>query len=192
VQPFPDIAGAQHWYVTTKDGLIGLRMAADHAARLSDATLDQLWGMTEAEWHQFYSQQATRHEMFATLALFAACEGGIRRDFEWRCLGNHGQEHRQKFSKLKRGATRKHIPLNAILDTWQSADNQKKWFANQIATLKSLLSSAMIWPTAKRVSMLHSSWFSIGSTPFAKNGPKLPRTSVAIDCQHGKPMAPSL
>jgi len=138
VQPFPDIAGAQHWYVTTKDGLIGLRIAANNAARLSDATLDQLWGMTEAEWHQFYSQQATRHEMFATLALFAACEGGIRRDFEWRCLGNHGQEHRQKFSKLKRGATRKHIPLNAILDTWQSADNQKKWFANQIATLKSL------------------------------------------------------
>lgn len=138
MQPFPNIASAQHWYVTTKDGLIGLRTAANHAARLSDATLDQLWGMTEAEWHQFYRQQATRHEMFATLALFAACEGGIRRDFEWRCLSNHGQAHRQKFSKLKRAATRKHIPLHAILETWQSADSHKKWFANQIATLKTL------------------------------------------------------
>ena len=138
MQTFPNIASAQHWYVTTKDGLIGLRTAANHEARLSDTTLDQLWGMTESEWHQFYRQQVARHEMFATLALFAACEGGIRRDFEWRCLSNHGLAYRQKFTKLKHAATRKHIPLHAILETWQSADTHKKWFANQIATLKTL------------------------------------------------------
>jgi len=138
VQPFPDIAGAQHWYITTKDGLFGLRTAANHGARLSDETLDDIWGMTEADWHQFYRQQASRHEMFATLALFAACEGGIRRDFEWRCCRNLGQAHRRRFLKLKLGATRKQIPLHAILDTWQGADSQKKWFANQMAALKLL------------------------------------------------------
>lgn len=138
VQPFPDIAGAHHWYITTKDGLFGLRTAVNHRAQLSDETLNQIWGMTEAEWHQFYRQQAMRHEMFATLALFAACEGGIRRDFEWRCGGNRGQAHRQHFSKLKRGATRKHIALSAILDAWQGADSRKKWFGDQIAALKSL------------------------------------------------------
>ena len=35
VQPFPSIDGAQHWYATTKDGLLGLRTAVSHGAKLT-------------------------------------------------------------------------------------------------------------------------------------------------------------
>ena len=77
---FPDIDGALNWYVATKDGLFGLREAIRCGAALSDATLDELFGMTQAQWKTYYRKQAAKHEMFAALALFAACEGGVRLD----------------------------------------------------------------------------------------------------------------
>lgn len=93
-QSFPDIDDVQHWYVTTKDGLKGLKAAVNVSTfAMSLDTLDELFGMTESEWRAFYQKQANRHEMFATLALFAACEGGIRRDFEWRCTGSGNPMH---------------------------------------------------------------------------------------------------
>ena len=79
---FPDIDGALDWHIATKDGLLGLREAMRCGAGLSDETCDELFGMTSAEWQAYYRKQADRHEMFSTLALFAACEGGIRRDFD--------------------------------------------------------------------------------------------------------------
>ena len=60
--------------------MFGLREAIRCGAALSDATFDELFGMTQAQWKTYYRKQATKHEMFATLALFAACEGGIRLD----------------------------------------------------------------------------------------------------------------
>jgi len=83
LQTFPDIDGAQNWYATTKDGLLGLRWAVTHCPAISDETKDDSFGMSEKDWRDFYRCQTARHEMFATLTLFAACEGGIRRDFAW-------------------------------------------------------------------------------------------------------------
>lgn len=76
---------------------------------ISDETLDQLFGMNEQEWQDFYQRNLVRHEMFSALALFAACEGGIRRDFEWRISGNIGQKHHQRFLKVREKSTRDHM-----------------------------------------------------------------------------------
>lgn len=124
VPVFPDIDGAQHWYVVTKDGLVGLREAIRCGARLSDESCDELFGMTPAEWRVFYRQQAFRHEMFATLALFAACEGGIRRDFEWRSSGGFGLAHQDRFRRIRQQANREHIALSSILDGWIRAERK--------------------------------------------------------------------
>jgi hypothetical protein len=70
---FPNIDGVLNWYIATKDGLLGLREAIRCGASLSDETCDELFGMTQAEWQAYYRKQAARHEMFATLSLFAAC-----------------------------------------------------------------------------------------------------------------------
>lgn len=138
LQTFPDIDGAQNWYATTKDGLLGLRWAVTHCHGISDETQDELFGMSEQDWLDFYHRQIERHEMFATLALFSACEGGIRRDFAWRSQGNNGQRHHARFCKLQERETRKHIALSTLLDTWKGAEQKNAWLGKYFADLSNL------------------------------------------------------
>lgn len=138
VPVFPDIDGAQHWYVVTKDGLVGLREAIRCGARLSDESCDELFGMTPAEWRVFYRQQAFRHEMFATLALFAACEGGIRRDFEWRSSSGFGLAHQDRFRRIRQQANREHIALSSILDGWIRAERKNTWLRKHLTDVAEL------------------------------------------------------
>lgn len=135
---FPDIDEAQHWYVVTKDGLLGLREAMRCGARLSDETCDALFGMTLAEWQVYYRKQAARHEVFAALALFAACEGGIRRDFEWRSSGGFGQAHHDRFRRLRQRASKEHLSLGSILDGWIAAERSNTWLRKRLVALMGL------------------------------------------------------
>ncbi|WP_201215202.1 hypothetical protein [Halochromatium roseum] len=73
---FPDIDGAFTWYIATKDGLRGLRAAIQCGAVLSEDIVDELYGMTLGEWQDYLRRQTVKHGVLATLALFAACEGG--------------------------------------------------------------------------------------------------------------------
>lgn len=137
--PFPNIDGAQHWYATTLDGLRGLRVALNNQnALFSEDTLDELFGMSEHEWRQFLETKIDTHETFATLALLAACEGGIRRDFEWRSRVNTGQEYFGKFSALYLANQGKHLGLWQILDTWRAATNHKSYFKHHLNNLSDL------------------------------------------------------
>ena len=135
---FPDIEGALNWYVATKDGLFGLREAIRCGAALSDATFDELFGMTQAQWKTYYRKQAAKHEMFAALALFAACEGGIRRDFEWRSTGGFGQAHQDRFRKLRAPANNAHVSLSSILEGWMAAERNNRWLCQHLARLLEL------------------------------------------------------
>lgn len=135
VLAFPDIDAAQHWYAAAKDGLLGLREAVRYGSNLSEATCDELFGMTPAEWQRYYRQQVARHEMFATLALFAACEGGIRADFEWRSRGGFGQIHQARFSQLRERASKEHISLSGLLDGWLSAERGNPWLRRHLIGL---------------------------------------------------------
>ncbi len=87
---FPDIDGAFNWYIATKDAIHGLRAAVQCGAVLSEELDNHLHGMTQREWQAYRRRLNVRHGVFATLALFAACKGGIRRDFEWRAAGEFG------------------------------------------------------------------------------------------------------
>ncbi|MDP1607475.1 MAG: hypothetical protein Q8L93_12705 [Rhodocyclaceae bacterium] len=135
---FPDIDGAERWYVAAKDGVLGLREAIRCGAKLSEDTFDELFGLTQAEWRAYYRQQSTRHEMFATLALFAACEGGIRRDFEWRSNGGFGQIHQERFRKIRQQVRKEHVALGSILDGWISAERSNAWLQKRMAGLAEL------------------------------------------------------
>jgi hypothetical protein len=135
---FPDIDEALGWYVATKDGLWGLREAIGCGATLSDATLDELFGMTHAEWQAYYRRQVAKHEMFAALALFAACEGGIRRDFEWRSNGGFGQVHQERFRKLRLQVNNAHVALINILECWMAAERSNQWLRPYLASLLEL------------------------------------------------------
>lgn len=135
---FPDIDSAQHWYVASKDGLLGLREAMRCRASLSDETADELFGMTQNEWQAYHRRQVARHEMFATLALFAACEGGIRRDFEWRSSGSFGQAHQDRFRRIRQQATKEHIALSSILDGWMGAERNNAWLRKCLTGLVEL------------------------------------------------------
>lgn len=53
MQTFPDIDGAQSWYATAKDGLLGLRTAVTHCHTISDETKDELFGMSENDFRGF-------------------------------------------------------------------------------------------------------------------------------------------
>lgn len=138
VPVFPDIDQAKQWYVATKDGLLGLRQAIQCGARMSDQTSDELFGMTTAEWQAYYREQVARHEMFATLALFAACEGGIRRDFEWRSNGGFGLAHVDRFRKIRQQVNKEHIALSRILDGWTGAERNNIWFGKHLSRLSEL------------------------------------------------------
>lgn len=167
---FPDIDGALHWYVATKDGLLGLREAIRCGARLSDETCDDLFGLTQAEWQAYYRQQAARHEMFATLALLAACEGGIRRDFDWRSGGGFGQLHQERFRKLRLQAGNGHVPLASILGGWMGAERDNAWLRRHLSTLVELFQqrndlahgrvaySVAFEPVYERLSLVRDKW----------------------------------
>ena len=78
--------------------------------------------------------------MFATLALFAACEGEIRRDFEWRDGDEFGQAHRDRFRKLKRRAddNSADVSLHDILTGWVGAERQQNWLRQRLLQLLEL------------------------------------------------------
>jgi len=137
---FPDIDAAQHWYSTTLDGIRGLRGAINNqkAPYISDDTLDELFGMSPHEWQSFLEDKIDTHETFSTLALMAACEGGIRRDFEWRSRVNSGQEHFVKFNTLYLSNPTGHLGLWQILDTWRAATNHTGYFKNHLNNLSNL------------------------------------------------------
>jgi hypothetical protein len=135
---FPDIDGAFTWYIATKDGLRGLRAAIQCGAVLSEDIGDELYGMTLSEWQDDLRRQTVKHGVFATLALFAACEGGIRRDFEWRAMGEFGQTHAQRFRKLQLQAGDNAVPLNNILTGWIGAEGDKAWLRQRLLQLLTL------------------------------------------------------
>lgn len=141
MRAFPNIDQAHDWYMATKDGLGSLEAYVyKGTARtiVSDRTLDKIHGMTEQDWRSYYERNLDKHELFSSLALFAACEGGIRRDFEWRISGDNGQEHYQRFQKLTNNKTPDRIALATILDNWQAAEKRNKWSHRPLLQLQTL------------------------------------------------------
>ncbi len=135
---FPDINGAFNWYIATKDGLHGLRAAVQCGAMLSAEIDDDLYGMTQREWQAYRRRFDVRHGVFATLALFAACEGGIRRDFKRRSVGEFGQKHAQRFRNLQLQFGDHPVPLNSILTGWIGAEGDKAWLRQHLLRLSTL------------------------------------------------------
>jgi hypothetical protein len=137
VSVFPDIDGAFNWYMATRDGLHGLRAAIRCGAVLSEE-IHELIGMTPSEWHDYRRQQDVRHSVFATLALFAACEGGIRRDFDWRSTVEFGPIHSARFRRMRLQADAGHVSLHNILTAWIGAERDRRWLHQRLKQLLEL------------------------------------------------------
>lgn len=175
---FPDIDTAQNWYSLSLDGIHGLRLAlTNRKAPFSDSTLDELFGMSEGEWKSFVENKADIHETFATLALLAACEGGIRRDFEWRSSTNNRQQHFARFNALRNHPdNRQHLALWQILNCWRESTNNIGYFKhylnqltdlfrirNQLAHGRANLKSFNFAPTYYALDKIRSKWVSAAS-----------------------------
>lgn len=135
---FVDVDDAEVWYSITLDGLRHLETALHSprkALRLSQSTLDQIHGMSAVEWGTFRDAREAEHEMFASLAILAAFEGGIRRDAAWRGGVDSGQEHFLAFRSLSQDS---HVPLSRIFETWESAFTQGHPLRRQFAKLRRL------------------------------------------------------
>jgi len=136
---FPTIDEARNWYVVSLDGLRHLKRVVDGAKpqHVSEETLDQIMFMTQEEWKAFIRRREDEHEAFASLALLAACEGGIRRDCAWRGAdSNSGNVHHRRFQRLNSGVG--HISLRSIIDAWQGALGRDSYFKNYLAELRGL------------------------------------------------------
>ena len=120
--PFPDIDGAQDWYQVAKDGIRRQYAGLYGDGQRSNHRALDLFGERATAGVTAYRQQAARHEVFATLALLAACEGGIRRDLAWRTAGGFGQRHHERFRRLVKQAGQRHVPLSNILAVWNRAE----------------------------------------------------------------------
>ncbi|WP_143741903.1 hypothetical protein [Thiorhodovibrio frisius] len=106
---------------------------------MSDATLDDIFGMTEAEWQGYYERKLDQHELFSVLALFEACEGGFRRDLSWRGQRHHRQKHHARFRKLLDSQrSNDHLAMAVILDQWIVAEKSKPWLRKLLMKLKVL------------------------------------------------------
>lgn len=169
---FPDIDAAQHWYATTLDGLRGLRIAVtNRKTQLSEDIQAELFGMSECDWRSFYEAKVDTHETFSTLALLAACEGGIRRDFEWRSRINKGQEHFSKFNAFYLANKDGHIGVRRIIEIWRTATNHKRYFKcyldnlsdlfvvrNQLAHGRANQKAYVFSPTYQSLSKIRTKW----------------------------------
>lgn len=142
MSPFPSIDQAWQWHRATKDGLASLKAYLGQPSTrlgISDATLNDVFGMTEAEWRKYYEHKLEQHDLFSVLALFAACEGGIRRDLCWRGQGHLGQKHHARFRKLLNSQrSNDHLAMAVILDQWIAAEKSKPWLRRPLIRLKEL------------------------------------------------------
>lgn len=136
---FPTIDEARNWCFVSLDGLRHLKRIADGAKskHISKDTLDQIMFMTEKEWKDFVRRKEDEHEAFASLALLAACEGGIRRDCAWRGAVSHNANTRYRpFQRLSRDDG--HVSLGSIIDAWQGMLGRDSYFKNYLAELRGL------------------------------------------------------
>lgn len=168
--PYPSIDGAFDWYSTTKEGLRGLRAALGAGFATCESLHDVLFGMTQSEWQDYRREQESKHEIFAMLALFAACEGGIRRDFELRSSGKYHLTHVQRFRKLHKNAGGGHVSINGILTGWIGAEKKNKWLHRRLKELLELfgqrnqlahgyvVNSVAIEPVFEKLILIREKW----------------------------------
>jgi hypothetical protein len=117
VDSFPGIDRTEVWYRTAQDGLIHLQTAIHSTKKrlISELTDEEIFGMSNAEWQEYYKSRSEEHEIFACLALLASCEGAIRRDLDWRVT-----TQRRHHVELRRFATGQHASIVRILDRWRN------------------------------------------------------------------------
>jgi hypothetical protein len=133
---FVEFEEAQSWYTVALDGLRHLETAlhTNKRTRISQATLDQIRGMTPDEWREFLEDRESEHEMFACLALLASFEGSIRRDAEWRGETGSGPYH-QRFRTI---AQEKHVSIAKIFEVWESILTPGHPLRKQLTILRNL------------------------------------------------------
>ena len=116
---FPDIRRVFSWYLASSDGLKQLASLFDQPLShyVSDATYHRLIGMTKEDFfNDFLREKLDDHELAASLALLANCEGAIKRDMVDR-VANQGLHH-QHFAGL---VTQPHVSITWVLDKWMHA-----------------------------------------------------------------------
>ncbi len=83
---------------------------------ISQMTADEIFGMTEEEWRKYLKDRLEEHELYASLALLASCEGAIRQDMEWRV--NNRRRHHLRFRRISTGS---YVKLSSIINRWRMA-----------------------------------------------------------------------
>ena len=115
---FPNISRARKWYHSTPDGLVRLKSVVHKTSieGISRITADEIFGMTEEEWRQYLKDRLEEHELYASLALLASCEGAIRQDMEWRV-----KNRRPYHLRFRRISSESYVKLSTIINRWRTA-----------------------------------------------------------------------
>ena len=127
LQSFPDVNEAAGWHSACREGLsaleqITLRSAKEPRQDWSQVqSLDDLSHRSIEEVCEYFEIKEQQHDVLATLAILAACEGAIRRDLRWRADGDRGQLYRAQFLRLaEEQLAHKYIPIQKVLGKWRS------------------------------------------------------------------------
>lgn len=133
---FPNEKRIADWYVTSYDGLVNLvtRLHSVDSPYLSQATIDKIFGMTEWEWTTFLRIKLEDHEIAASLALLATCEGAIRRDLEHR-IGSQNSHHLGLRSLVKPS---RHASIIEILAKWANTLGQGNYAYIHLKSLEKI------------------------------------------------------
>lgn len=117
---YPTVARTEAWYRVTNDGFTSLWTHIGSSTRRPHLVQEETWyevqGMSEAEFIEYIKRKKEDHEVAATLALLATCEGAIREDMKYRVSGRH--MHHRDFKRLANQAG--HTKLSGILGKWET------------------------------------------------------------------------
>lgn len=133
---YPDRRRVEAWYRTAREGISNLAglLTQSTSGVIADAIHDEIFGMTQTEWKAFHDEKQEDHEVAASLALLATCEGAIRRDLEQRIA--HGGLHHTNLKPLIEPA--RHVSIIFILQKWRKAIGKKSHAYKHIGKLEDI------------------------------------------------------
>jgi len=131
------IADVNEWYVATVDSIAAAKRAVNDGRPeiLDTKGYAALRGASDSEMEDYFRKLSAKHEVFAVLALFATCEGGIRRDLKHRVSGTSRATYTEEFRKLH--AHVDIVKVRTILSRWKRLlKTTKSWMEPRLLELE--------------------------------------------------------
>ncbi|CAM2157853.1 conserved protein of unknown function [Pararobbsia alpina] len=116
-----EIDEALEWHETALLGFAKLeQLVLKHRVEASRRG-ERYFGLDPHEIQDEFEKVRGKHDIFALLALYATCEGGIRADACWRGEGSNGQRFNSKFKRTVDERFRGIVKLSTLLQRWRTS-----------------------------------------------------------------------